>query len=233
MVKNHLSRLNAPKSWPIIRKGIKFIAKPSPGPHKLRESIGLGLVVKELLKLGRTTREVKCILNAKNILINGVVRKDHNFPLGIMDNITVPQLEKSFRLLYNRKGKFIIQELKKGEENIKLSQISKKTNVKGNKVQLNMIDGTNILLTKNDYNVGDTLFIDLKTKKVTSCVKLEKGANVYVTGGNKVGMVGVINEIKKLQGKRGYNVVIDVKNKKVETSKEYIFAIGDTEIKNE
>tara|TARA_Y100000310_G_C20664689_1_gene806794 strand:+ start:1411 stop:2112 length:702 start_codon:yes stop_codon:yes gene_type:complete len=233
MVKNHLSRLNAPKSWPIRRKGIKFIAKPSPGPYRMRECIGLGLAVKELLRLARTTKEIKSVLNEKNILVNGVVRKDHKFPLGIMDVVEVPQLGKNFMLLYNRKGKFMFQELKKGKENTKLSKIIEKTSVKGNKTQLNMSDGTNILLAKNDYSVGDTLVIDLKAKKVASCAKLEKGAKVYVTGGKKVGMVGVINEIKKLEGKRGFNVIMDVNGKKVETAKDYVFAIGDVEIKNE
>jgi len=233
MVKNHLSRLNAPKSWPIRRKGIKFIAKPSPGPHSMRECIGLGLAVKELFRLARTTKEVKSVLNEKNILVNGIVRKDYKFPLGIMDIIAVPSLGKNFILLYNKKGKFIIQELKKGKENTRLCKIAEKTSVKGNKVQLNLTDGTNILLDKNTYSVGDTLVIDLKAKKVASCAKLEKGARVYVTGGKKVGMVGIIDEIKKLQGKRGHNVIIDVEGKKVETAKDYIFVIGDTEIKNE
>ncbi len=73
MVKNHLSRLNAPKSWPIQRKGIKFIVRPSAGAHNMRECIPLNLVLKGLLKYSRTTKETKSVLNAGNVLINGKV----------------------------------------------------------------------------------------------------------------------------------------------------------------
>ncbi|MBT4174935.1 30S ribosomal protein S4e [archaeon] len=233
MVKNHLSRLNAPKSWPIRRKGIKFIAKPSPGPHSMRECIPLNLVVKELLKLGRTNKEVKNILNAKNVLINGIVRKDHKFPIGIMDNISVKELGKDYRVLYSTKGKFVVKELKKAQAEFKLSRIETKTIVGKSKVQLNMFDGTNILLDKNNYKTGDTLVIDLKAKKIKEAIKLEKGVKVYITSGAKVGRIGVVKEIKKLQGRRGYNVVVEEDGKDFETDKKYAFAIGKVNVKDE
>tara|TARA_Y100000310_G_scaffold330946_1_gene403610 strand:- start:1086 stop:1787 length:702 start_codon:yes stop_codon:yes gene_type:complete len=233
MVKNHLSRLNAPKSWPIRRKGIKFIAKPSPGPHSMRECIPLNLVVKELLKLGRTNKEIKTILNTRNVLVNGIVRKDHKFPVGIMDNVTVTELGKDYRILYSTKCKFIVKELKKAQAGFKLSRVEDKTIVAKGKVQLNMFDGTNIILDKNDYKTGDTLVIDLKTKKIKEAIKMEKGVKVYITGGNKVGKIGVLKEIKKLQGRRGYNVVVDEDGKDFETNKKYAFAIGKVNVKDE
>ncbi len=233
MVKNHLSRLDAPKSWPIRRKGIKFIAKPSAGPHSLRECIPLNLVVKELLNLGRTNKEIKTILNNKNILVNGIVRKDHKFPIGIMDNISVKELGKDYRILYSPKGKFIIKELKKAQAEFKLARIENKTIVSKGKVQLNMFDGTNLLLDKNDYKTGDTLVLDLKTKKIKEVIKLEKEVRVYITNGTKVGRIGVLKEIKKLQGRRGYNVVVEEAGKKFETNKKYAFAIGKVNVKDE
>ena len=57
MVKNHLSRLNAPKSWPIKRKGIKFITRPGAGAHCLDEGISLSLVIKELMKYAKTLKD--------------------------------------------------------------------------------------------------------------------------------------------------------------------------------
>jgi len=73
MVKNHLSRLNAPTSWSIKRKVIKFTTRPSGGAHSLRESIPLSIVVTQLLKYARTRKEVKKILNEGKIFVNGKV----------------------------------------------------------------------------------------------------------------------------------------------------------------
>ena len=56
MVKNHLTRLTAPKSWPIRRKGIKFIIRPQAGAHSLKNGISLSLVVRELLKYAKTKK---------------------------------------------------------------------------------------------------------------------------------------------------------------------------------
>src|SRR3989344_3107655 len=70
MVKNHLSRLTAPVSWGVKRKGIKFITRPHAGAHNLRESIPLSLVITDLLKFARIRRETKKILNEGKIKLS-------------------------------------------------------------------------------------------------------------------------------------------------------------------
>jgi len=47
----HLSTLAAPKSWPIKRKGIKWITRPKSGPHNLKSSLPLIVVLRDMLKL--------------------------------------------------------------------------------------------------------------------------------------------------------------------------------------
>ncbi|MBU4501796.1 MAG: 30S ribosomal protein S4e, partial [Nanoarchaeota archaeon] len=164
MVKRHLSRLGAPKSWPIQRKGIKWIARPSPGPHTLKNCITLSLAIKNLLKYAKTTKEVKIILNEGKILIDKIVRKDHKFPLGIMDVIDIPSTKENFRVLYTDKGKFRLVKISADEGKLKPTKIVGKTILKGKKIQLNFYDGKNLIVDKEEYKVNDTLILELGDK---------------------------------------------------------------------
>ena len=104
--------------------------------------------------------------------------------------------------------------------------------LKGGKVQINLYDGTNILLEnkeKDKYSVGVSLSIDLKTKKIAKHLKLEKGASVYFIGGKHVGKQGVIEDIlKKEIGKDMIKVRIGKES--VQTLKNYAFIIEDKSI---
>ena len=65
MGKNHLTRLAAPKSWQIKRKGLKFITKALPGPHSLDTGISFNTMFIEILNYAKTAREVKKIFQHK------------------------------------------------------------------------------------------------------------------------------------------------------------------------
>lgn len=58
----HLKRLFAPKTWDIKRRGIKFIAKPIPGAHKISMSLPLNVILRDILKYANTNKEVKLML---------------------------------------------------------------------------------------------------------------------------------------------------------------------------
>jgi len=230
MVKNHLTRLTAPKSWPIRRKGIKFITKPSAGAYTLEECIPLNLVLKNLLKYAKTSREVKKILNEGKIIVNGKARKDSAFSMGILDVVEIPELKENYLLIKDEKGKFKL--IKISDAQTKIYKIKDKTLLKKGKVQLNFYGGSNLLIDKDMYKAGDSVVVNLKDSKISNHLKFEKGARVYVEKGNKVGMVGKLIEVKKLaEGKN--NIVFEVEGKKLETSKDYAFVIGDLKLKNE
>ncbi|MAG78081.1 30S ribosomal protein S4e [archaeon] len=229
MVKNHLSRLNAPKSWPIRRKGIKFIIRPQAGAHSLKNGISLSLVVRELLKYAKTNKEVKKILNEGKILVNNKPIKDQHQNLGIMDVISIPELKEHYILIKNEKGKFKL--LKKDEKVTqgKLCKIVGKNILKKGKMQLLFFNGQTKLVEKDEYKTGDSLIVNFKTNKVDKHLKFAKGSNIYVTGGKKVGVVGKLEEINKIK-EDIENIIINVKGKKIETSKKYALVIGDLEI---
>lgn len=219
----HLKRINAPKSWPIERKASKFVAKPLPGPHKLQESMPLGVILREILKIGNIKREIKIALNNKNVLVNNVVRKEFRFPVGILDTLAIPELNKFFRLIYNKKGKLNLTEIPKEETHQKILKIIGKTILKKGKVQLNLYDGENLIVEKDNYKVGDSVI--LKENKIVKHLKFDKDSLVYLTGGKHIGAKGKVVEIKKNLG-IGKNVLVyKIDNDVHETLAEYAYVL--------
>lgn len=228
MVKKHLSRLTAPKSWPIkTRKGIKWIVKPSPGPHALNHCVPLSLVIKHLLKYAKTTREVKKILNEEKVRVDGKARKDHRFPIGVMDVLETPETKEAFRMLYTLKGKFKANKISAGESKLKPAKIVGKRILKGKKIQLNLYDGKNMIVDKGEFKVNDTLMLSMDAKPaIKKHLKFEKGALVYLIKGKHMGLSGTIEEIKPVF--RNQIIKVKSKNKTFETSKDFAFVIDDS-----
>lgn len=58
--------------------------RPSPGPHKLRESLPLTVFLRNRLKYALTGHEVTSIVAQRLIKIDGKVRTDPTYPAGFM-----------------------------------------------------------------------------------------------------------------------------------------------------
>lgn len=222
MAKNHLTRLAAPKTWNIRRRGTLFITKPSLGPHRLTLSMPLNTLLKEVLHNANTTREVKKILNSNQIRIDGKLRKDFRFPVGVFDTLGFVNINEYFRVILSKKGKISLVKISKEESLLKPSKVVGKSIVKG-KLQLNLNDGKNILVDDRTYKVGDTLFLALPEQKISKHLKLDKKSTIFLIGGKHIGEIGHIEDIVK-------NKIVykDDKGNLVETSKEYVFVIGDS-----
>src|SRR5439155_702044 len=50
-MKKHLKRLSAPRSWSTPRKTDFWIVRPSAGPHAIGESVPIGSILRDMLKL--------------------------------------------------------------------------------------------------------------------------------------------------------------------------------------
>ena len=70
--KDHLKRLASPKSWPIKKKGIKWVKRPFPGPHSFKLGLPITIVLREMLCYAKTLKEVRSILNNKEILVDKI-----------------------------------------------------------------------------------------------------------------------------------------------------------------
>jgi small subunit ribosomal protein S4e len=218
-MKKHIKRPAIPKSWPIKRRGIVFVARPRPGPHSFKLGLPLKLVLRDILGKGKTAKEVRKILHDKEILVDGVRRKDSNFPVGIMDVIETKKGEEAYRVLLN-KGKINLIKIDKKEYNIKPCKIKGKSKVNG-KTQLNLYDGKNIIVEKDEYKTGDTIVISLPKHEIKEHIKFEKGCLIYLIGGKHSGDIGKIEDIisNKITYKRDSGEII-------ETLKKYVFVMG-------
>ncbi|MEA3430980.1 MAG: 30S ribosomal protein S4e [Nanoarchaeota archaeon] len=196
MPKKHLKRIAAPRTWPIKRKGIKFVARPLPGKHKLNLGMPINVVFSEILKITKTTKETEKILYHKEILVDGRKIKDKKALVGLMDVISIPLTKEYYRLIINEHGWISSTPIDVKESKLKICKIMGKRKVKG-KIQFNLDDGRNILSEENAYKVGDSLLITLPEQKIEAHLKFEKGAAVYMIAGKRIGTLGTISEIKE------------------------------------
>jgi small subunit ribosomal protein S4e len=102
MATSYLKRLNAPKTWKIKRRGISFISRPNPGPHKMELCLPLNIILRDMLCHAKTTKEVKMIVNAKEITVNGKVVKEIKYPVGLFDVLQISKLDETYRIMLSK-----------------------------------------------------------------------------------------------------------------------------------
>ncbi|MHA2186850.1 MAG: 30S ribosomal protein S4e [Candidatus Thorarchaeota archaeon] len=229
--KRHLKRLPAPKHWPIKRKHGKFTTKPIPGPHPKDECLTLTLLLREVLEYAENMREVKNILSAGQVSVDGKTRKDPRYPIGLMDVIEIKSSGDRFRLLPKRRGGLRLVEIDESETAFKLCRIEKKMMVPGGKLQMTLHDGRNVLLPDSDkpsnYHTLDTLMLSVPEQKILETISLDKGAYAIVTRGRNVGIEGKIIEVERRIGTHASTVTLeDPDGNRFQTALDYVFVIG-------
>jgi len=223
----HQKRLSAPKTYKIPRKVKKWIVKPSPGPHD-KTAIPLLILVRDYLKLADTGREARRIIASGNILVDGVVRKDYKFPVGLFDVVSIPKMDLNYRIIFDENGRYIPIEVEDYDK--KLYRINNKTMIRGGRIQLNLFDGTNILAT-NEYKTKDSILMKIPEKEILQHLKFEEGALVMVTGGTHAGEIGRLKSYKIVRSSSPNLVTIEVEGREYTTIEDYIFVVGSKEDK--
>ena len=181
------------------------------------------MVVRDHLKLADNAREARRIISAGEILVDGRVRKDYKFPVGLFDVISIPKLDKTYRILFDEKGRYIPKEVEDGD--LKLYKIRNKTVVRGGKVQLNLFDGTNIL-ADNTYRTKDSILVKIPEMKIVDHLKFEDGALVMIVGGTHAGELGHIKEYKVVRGSAPNLVTIEGEEGEITTIADHVFVVG-------
>ncbi|MFH1101317.1 MAG: 30S ribosomal protein S4e [Methanobacteriota archaeon] len=223
----HLKRLAAPRTVRIHRKEHVWMTKPSPGPHRIEQSLSLLSVVRDFLQLCDLQKEAKRIIVTGNILVDGVKRKNHQFPCGFMDVVSLPELKKDYRVLFDRKGKLMLVPIPADNATWKLCRIENKTVLRGKKIQLNLHDGTNIIVPKDEYTTGDVLKIDLKEKKIVEVFPFKKGTVCMIVGGRHIGQTANIEDVEVVASSKP-NLAKMKGITEFSTITEYVFPIGLT-----
>ncbi|TFG33812.1 30S ribosomal protein S4e [Candidatus Thorarchaeota archaeon] len=229
--KKHLKRFPAPKYWPIKRKMTKFTTRVIPGPHARDHALTLALILREILGYADNMREVKAILSSGQVKVDGQIRKDPRFPVGVMDVIEIESSGERFRLVPKKRGGLRMVSIDDAEAKFKLCRIENKSMVKGGKIQLGLHDGRTMLLPEGEkpsnYSTLDTLKVAIPEQKLVSSLQLEKGVYAIVSRGKNIGIEGKIIEIEKRHGTHASTVTLEnPEGNRFQTALQYVFVIG-------
>jgi len=178
----------------------KWAPKPSAGPHKARECLPLILILRNRLKYALNSREVTTILHQRLIKIDGKVRTDSTYPAGFQDVITIDKTGEFFRLIFNVKGRFVIQPISAEEAKFKLGKVKRVQTGQKNVPFLVTHDGRTIRYPDPLVEANDSVKIDIATNKIVDFVKFDTGNLAMITGGRNLGRIGIIERREKHPG---------------------------------
>lgn len=161
------------------------------------------------------------------VKIDGKQRRDHRYPLGQMDVVTIAKTNEHFRILMDIKGRFYPHRIDAKEATFKLCKIVKKSIGKNKIPYVVTHDGRTIRFPHPDISLNDTVKFDLATKELKTIYKFVNGATVYLTGGNNIGRIGILQSVERHQGSFDIAHVKDTKGNFFNTRLNNTMIIGD------
>jgi small subunit ribosomal protein S4e len=210
-----LKRIAAPKWWPIEKKTKKFIIV-SRGSYLREFSLPLLVFIRDVLKIAENKKEALAIIKKGEVLVDGRKRKDPKFGIGLFNVIEFPSLKKTYRAIPKRGLSFI--EIPEKEAKLKICKIVNKKSLKGNKNQINLNDGRNIL-TNEKYSTYDSLLIEVPEQKIVDHIKFAENSTCMIFKGKNAGKIGKIKTIEK-------DRVLIGNEKTIEVPKDFVIVVG-------
>lgn len=188
----YLKKLAIPKSWPLYRKKGKrtYVSKPQ---ASLEKSLTVVVVLRDMLNLAKTRKEIKQIIKESEIEVNGKKIETEKYSINLFDVLGIPKMSKYYRLTLTKNGKLTTEEISLQESKKKISKIIGKKVLKDKKIQINLDDGRNFIT--NEGNVNDSVVVDLKQNKIEKIIKPKEKMNIMIINGKKTGHTGIITNI--------------------------------------
>ena len=181
------------------------------------------VAIRDMLRLCDTAREARKILAAREVLVDGKIVTDPNYPLGFMDVLSIPKINSFYRVLFDKRGKLALTPIPKENSIWKMVRIINKTSLKGGNIQLNLHDGRNILLEKDRFKTKDVLKIEIPTQKMLGAYSFSKGNLAMIIGGKHAGSIHRIEDITITKSSKANIVKLEGS---ISTIMDYIFIIG-------
>ncbi len=222
--RKHMKRLSSPKKIFIKdrkKRGRRFLIKTAAGTHKREYSEPLAFLLREQMGIAKSLREVKFILNQSKVKVDGRVRKNPEFPVGLMDIITIGN--ENYVIGIDEKGRLKVEKTETG--NLKLKKVMNKVTVSKDKYQLTFHDGNTYLTNDNNIKIGDSVLFNITEKKIEKHIPLKEGALCLVIEGKHSGGKAKLKEVVMRAGIR--EAVLDFNNKEVITRWNYLFALNE------
>jgi small subunit ribosomal protein S4e len=225
---SRLKRQSAPVFWKIRRKQDRFVLNASPGPHRRQQSYPLGIILRDVLKKAANMHEARRILSQGKVKVDGKVRRDVNFPLGLMDVLELIPTGQIFRLVPKDSKLLVPVEIPNHEKGVKFTKISSKVTVRGGKLQYGFHDGKT-MVSEQSLSVGDTCLLNLEKTTIQEVIKFQKGNLGLITSGDNAGSLGRIEDIKDGLFSFPKRAILSLKDRTVELPAEKVMAVGPQE----
>ncbi len=198
----------------------------------------LAVILRDVLGFAQTRREATMIISQGMVHVDGRIRRKDDFPVGMMDVVSMPEMDLRFRVLPFSKG-LMLHRITKEESAIKLCRIEDKRTVRGGRLSLQLHDGSNLLVeasdtdspTEDTYRTLDTLKIAVPEKQILETVEMKTQIRALITGGKNIGKQGTTVEIEDAKGKKRRNALTTIEDddgNKFQTVLDFVFAIGET-----
>jgi len=214
----------APTFWAIKRKEGQFVMRVNPGPHPRKRAYPLGMVLRDVLNLGSTGHEVDRILKAGKVKVDGVIRREPNFAIGLMDVVELA-MGLAYRMVPKNSVSLSPIAVEEAEKGLKLIKITSKTTIRGKKMQYGFHDSKTVVSDQN-LKVGDTCVISLPEVKITNHIPFDKGSIALIITGENAGAVGKIEDIQDGVFSLPKRAIVSFDNKSVELPVEMVMAVG-------
>jgi small subunit ribosomal protein S4e len=222
----HMKRLASPRAWKIVKKGHVWVPKPSAGKHSQENGVPLGLVMRDYLAIVDTMTEAKRVIGNREILVDARVATSHKTPVGLMDVVSIPKMEKHFRVVIDRHGRVVLSEIAAAQAVWKLCRVQNKTSIKGGKLQLNLHDGRNVIVKESNYKTGDVVKLGLPDQKIIGHFAFGEGMTALVTGGSHVGEFAKVSKEEEIRSPSANLVAVKSGSQEYSTIKPYVFLVG-------
>lgn len=204
-----------------------------PGPHSRKRSLPLILIIRDTLGYARTAKEATRIISNSKVKVDHIIRRDRNFPTGLMDVIHIEGIDEIFRVLPKPGRGLSLFPIDSRESEHKLCKIVGKRIIGGGRLQISLHDGRNLTVNPKDFRKGDdevtvggAVQLALPSQRVERYVPLKQGSLGLVTDGKNQGMYGKIASISEGSYARPKIAKIETAGDSFETRADYVIPVG-------
>jgi small subunit ribosomal protein S4e len=220
-----VKRQMAPTFWNIRRKKGRFVLRVKPGAHPKRRAYPLGIILRDVLKIANTMHEAERIVNGGKIKVDGIIRRDVNFGVGLMDIVELASIGQAYRFVPKDSRLLVPVSVNEDEKFKKLLKITSKVAIKGSKVQYGFHDGKTVI-SDQKMRVGDTCVVQLPESKINEHIEFERGSVVLVTSGENAGGIGKVEDIRDGVFSLPKRALVSFAERSVELPVEIIMTVG-------
>lgn len=216
----HTKRLTAPNTWPIARKNDVYVISPLATGTKTKYALPIGFVLKEVLKVCKNNKEVKFLLNNKLIKSNNIILTNPGQVVGLLQIVKIRDV--NYRVVMASSGKLDVVKLNDDDKLTIILKVVNKTKMKNGKTQINLFDGSNILIDdakSKEIKTGCSLV--MKNKIDFDILNLLKDSTVLLYDGRHRGIKGVVSSIDN------DFVIVEYDGNAIKTLKKYCYVLSE------